>query len=238
MTMKRQGAFPAGTPPQLQKKAQWQLKAVGTVDRIETYCVNTVDFLTYVPYINQEHPSIDGLWCVNVSSSDEALGLTYYTVTWEGVRMVYNAIPPPVYYLNGTRVSAPIETFKWFGDLISAATQIKGAATWDPDSGKFLGFGKNSADPSLIGVQVYDDTAVTWRVSYLWPGYDRSWMSSLQKICIPKGPYPTLPGGRNWKLSDFSERSVAQQFNEYNLTFEASGPGGWAELIYDNSHDQ
>lgn len=233
-TASRQGQMPKGSPPVLQPGTKFIQRATGATELRVSYKLNTVDVPLYLPTPQQASPSFNNYWLDSSETDELVLGVTLMTLVYLGV----NSIPPPRYFLRCNKITAPIDTNPNFPDLVKAAGGYTTASGTGPAkavldaNGKFQGFGKDSVDPSLTGISVYDDTAVAYIAKFVSASRRLDLINKIETIWTPEGNPPSF-SNRNWKMSDIDENEIGPgAFYEYEVTSELSQQGGWYKGIY------
>lgn len=233
-TTKRQGQMVLGTLWK-QPGAKFIQRATGAVEYRVSYKCNTVDVPKFLPTPQSVSQDYDNFWLDESESDELTLGISIISLVYLGI----NQIPPPRYFLRCNKVTAPIDTNVNFSTLVTAAggyttnTGTGPAKAVVDSNGKFQGFGKDSTDPALVGIQVFDDTAVSYISKFVSSGRRTDLFGKIETICNPDGNPPGFDGGRNWKLSDIDENEIGLgAFYEYEVTWELSGQGGWYPGIY------
>lgn len=214
-----------------QPGGQMTVDRFGAANARETYRGFYSVLSTQGPAIDSPHPDFPALLVSKKILQRDRSGLGTLFVEYAGLDPANpETLPAPVYELDRSTGSEPIDSHPFWDDIVAAAGGYAPEKVVTDENGVFIAFGKN-ATGGLRGTQSYLNPQTTWTKTYV-TNTQPSAVGNVGKIDTPEGGAPSLDGDRNWLnlgLRFTKEGGIyrAQQ------TWMASGPGGWNTHVYD-----
>ena len=211
-----------------QVDSSYVIKNDGTIEASLTFTADVQDIDDF-PDIDDDHPDDFRLQCYNKNVTYAAAELVTCTCSYFGIEGTKTE--PVVSYDGGTN-NDPIETHPGFDTLGGTLAAPVNGATFDEESGLFVGFTGAGAG-ELLGVQYYLTPANNVSVSY-WttrkPNLNRR-MDVVTRPEIGRKTFYKPPNVKNYLLVDMPYRT---QGNLYQVTeqYMGSASGGWNRTIY------